>query len=130
MYLISVNGGPESPADLSGVYRCVALHNPADTPMKLSADAVARQLTCPVDESLIERSTREALHRLIWHAATGERREYRFPSGDVVAVTCVPGTEYKERREVEYGDVGAASDRADVAVRRHTGVRSARQRRR
>ena len=110
MYVAAVEGEPERTLDLAGVYRMVALANPADGhPLSLDTRTLVRQLTVPKDESVLPRSTLDALHVLVWGAATGEVKTYRFPSGPALAVTVRPGSEYKHKQpKKDFGAVKPA----------------------
>jgi hypothetical protein len=127
MYLVSVNGSADREVDIVGVYRAISMANPKDgVPMGLTPSALMTQLTLPADESMLETSTREAMHRLVWAAAGGEEREHRFPDGTVVRVKSVPGTERTmDQRGIRVGP----SQPEGVDVQRTTGVRRADRRR-
>ena len=102
MYVAAVEGETEKTLDLPGLYRLVALANPGDGhPMSLDSRALVAQLTRPKEQSVIPRSTLDALHVLVWGAATGEVKTYRFAGGPAIAVAVRPGSEYKPpKREV------------------------------
>jgi hypothetical protein len=105
MYIVAVEGEPEKTLDLPGVYRVVALANPADGhPLTLDTRSLVAQLTRPKDESVLPRSTLDAMHVLVWGAATGQVKTYRFPGGPAIAATVRPGSEYKQPKR-EYGAV-------------------------
>ena len=117
MYLAVVEGESERTLDLAGVYRMVALANPADgRPLSIDTKSLVRQLTIPKDESVLPRSTLDALHVLVWGAATGEVKTYRFPSGPALAVTVRPGSEYKQPKK-EFGAVKPAEPAGDGRYR-------------
>jgi hypothetical protein len=104
MYIIQVEGQKEQVADLAGVYRIVALANPLDGyPMALDVRSVVTQMTASKDECVLPESTRDALHALVWAAASGEVTTYRFPDGPAMALTVRAGDEYKPKKE--YGEV-------------------------
>jgi hypothetical protein len=107
MYIVAVEGEKEQILDLSGVYRLVALSNPLDgRPLALDAKSVVGQMTAHKDDCVLPRSTRDALHALVWGAVSGEVTTYRFQDGPALALTVRPGTEYK-RPPKEYGEVKA-----------------------
>jgi hypothetical protein len=111
MYLIEVDGRREGNLhDLAGVYRVVARMNPVDgTPLALDPRAVVKQMTCDLYDCLIPTTTRDALHKLVWGAASGKVTEHRFiTNGPLLRVTVQPGTEYKQMQR-EYGPVKPAS---------------------
>ena len=119
MYIAAVEGEPERTLDLAGVYRMVALANPADGhPLSLDTRSLVAQLTRPKDESVLPRSTLDALHVLVWGAATGEVKTYRFPNGPALAVTVRPGSEYKPPPK-EFGVVKQARAPVGYRVRRY-----------
>ena len=117
MYIAVVEGQSEKTLDLAGVYRMVALANPADGhPLSLDTRTLVAQLTRPKDESILPRSTLDALHVLVWGAATGEVKTYRFPDGPAIAVTVRPGSEYKQPKK-EFGAVKVARTAGDGSYR-------------
>lgn len=108
MYVVALEGEREKTLDLAGVYRLVARANPADGhPLTLDTRAVTAQLTRPKDQSVLPRSTLDALHTLVWGAATGDVKTYRFPNGPAIALTVRPGSEYKPPPK-DYGAVKKA----------------------
>ena len=112
MYIAALEGESERTLDLPGVYRLVAVANPLDGhPLSLDSRTLVAQLTRPKDESFLPRSTLDALHVLVWGAATGEVKTYRFPHGPAIAVTVRPGSEYKPPKK-ELGTVKAPSPSA------------------
>ena len=116
MYIAVVEGESERTLDLSGVYRMVALANPADGyPLSLDTKSLVAQLTMPKDQSVLPRSTLDALHVLVWGAATGEVQTYRFPSGPALAVTVRPA-QYKQPKK-EWGAVKPAEPTGDGRYR-------------
>ncbi len=119
MYIATVDGEPEKTLDLAGVYRLVALANPADgRPLSLDTRTLVAQLTRPKDESILPRSTLDALHVLVWGAATGDVKTYRFADGTTVAVAVRPGSEYKPPRK-EFGTAKLAQPPKGYRVRRY-----------
>ena len=111
MYIVAVEGEKEQVLDLAGVYRLVALVNPMDgRPMALDAKTVVTQMTLPKDDCVLPKSTRDALHALVWGAVSGEVTTYRFHDGPAMALTVQPGDEYK-RPPKEYGEVKAPTPR-------------------
>jgi len=117
VYIAVVEGQSEKTLDLAGVYRMVALANPADGhPLSLDTRTLVAQLTRPKDESILPRSTLDALHVLVWGAATGEVKTYRFPDGPAIAVTVRPGSEYKQPKK-EFGAVKVARTAGDGSYR-------------
>jgi hypothetical protein len=116
VYIVAVEGEGEQVLDLAGVYKLVALVNPMDgRPMTLDTKSVVHQMTLPKDDCVLPRSTRDALHALVWGAVAGEVTTYRFPDGPAMALTVRPGTEYKRPPKV-YGEV-KAPDRSDGRYR-------------
>jgi len=119
MYIAVVEGESERTLDLSGVYRMVALANPADGhPLSIDTKSLVRQLTMPKDESVLPRSTLDALHVLVWGAATGEVKTYRFPNGPAIAVSVRAGSEYQPPKR-ENGAVKQARPSDGYRVRRY-----------
>ena len=117
MYVAVVEGESERTLDLCGVYRMVALANPVDGhPLSLDTRALVGQLTRPKDQSVLPRSTLDALHVLVWGAATGDAKTYRFPNGPAIAVTVRPGSEYKQPKK-EWGKVKDANPTGDRRYR-------------
>ena len=117
MYIAVVEGESEKTLDLAGVYRVVALANPADGhPLSIDSRTLVAQLTRPKDESILPRSTLDALHVLVWGAATGEVKTYRFPNGPAIAVTVRPGSEYKPPKK-EFGRVKPSRPAGDGRYR-------------
>ena len=105
MYIVAVQGQKEQVLDLAGVYRVVALANPLDGyPMALDTRSVVAQMTASKDDSVLPKSTRDALHSLVWGAVAGEVTTYRFPDGPALALTVRAGEEYKQPKK-EYGEV-------------------------
>jgi hypothetical protein len=119
MYIAAIEGESEKTLDLPGVYRLVALANPLDGhPLSLDSRTLVAQLTRPKDESVLPRSTLDALHVLVWGAARGEVKTFRFPNGPAIAVTVRPGSEYKPPKK-EFGAVKRPSANAgDYRTRR------------
>jgi hypothetical protein len=110
VYVVAVEGEKEQVLDLAGVYRLVALVNPMDgRPMAIDSKTVVTQMTVPKDDCVMPKSTRDALHALVWGAVSGEVTTYRFLDGPAMALTVQPGDEYKPPPK-EYGEVKAPSD--------------------
>ena len=111
VYVVAVEGEKEQVLDLAGVYRKVAIVNPMDgRPMALDSKSVVAQMTLPKDDCVLPHSTRDALHALVWGAVSGEVATYRFVDGPAMAITVMPGSEYK-RPPKEYGEVKAPAQR-------------------
>ena len=110
VYVVAVEGEKEQVLDLAGVYRLVALVNPMDgRPMAIDSKTVVTQMTVPKDDCVMPKSTRDALHALVWGAVSGEVTTYRFLDGPAMALTVQPGDEY-QRPKKEYGEVKAPQD--------------------
>lgn len=122
MYIVAVEGQKEQVLDLAGVYRVVALNNPADGyPMSLDTRSVTNQLTLSKDDCVLPRSTRDALHALVWGAVAGTVTSYRFaPDGPAIALTVRAGEEYKQPKR-EYGEVKAPPSSRGVYRERRYG---------
>jgi hypothetical protein len=111
MYVVEVAGKREGNVhDLAGVYRIVARMNPVDgTPLALDPRAVVKQMTCDLYDCLIPTTTRDALHKLVWGAASGKVMMHRFlANGPLISITVEPGTEYRQMQK-EYGPVKPAA---------------------
>jgi hypothetical protein len=107
MYVVAVEGEKEQILDLSGVYRVVAMANPADgRPLALDTRAIVNQMTVAKDDCVLPMSTRDAMHALVWGAVKGEVSTHRFVDGPAIALTVRPGEEYKPPPPV-YGQVKA-----------------------
>jgi hypothetical protein len=97
VYILAVEGQERQQIlDLPGLYKVVAMHNPMDgRPLSLDSKAIASQMTVRKQDCVLPQSTRDALHALIWNAVEGEVATYRFMDGPAIAVTVMPGSEYK-----------------------------------